>query len=164
MSTPGPGLLSSYEICEDPVLITLMDSSIASATWSDGSFGLEVELFQTGNYDVAVSDTAGCIYQFHFALIEDCPNQLFVPNAFSPNGDGMNDRFQPITNHPEHISYGIYDRWGKNVFQAKDGNIAWDGTINGQLAPVGVYVWVLRMEPSEKTSAQKKTGSVTVIR
>ena len=58
---------------------------------------------------------------------------LYIPNAFSPNGDGVNDYFQPYGQNldPNNYELSIYDRWGQLVFYTKDMNSRWDGRVNG---------------------------------
>lgn len=164
MPLPDPGLELSYQVCDDPVVIVLIDSIIYQALWSDGSTGFEASILLPADYDVLITDTAGCLSEFYFTLEDNCPSQLFVPNAFSPDGDGFNDYFLPITNHPETISYAIFDRWGQVVFEAVSGFVAWDGSKNGQIVPIGTYVWVVDKARTENSTAGREMGSVTVIR
>lgn len=99
---------------------------------------------------------------------------LFVSNAFSPNGDGLNDYFFPIFQVDfEIITYElvIYDRWGNIVFRTKDINQGWDGkNINTNDAPqVGLYTWVIIVTGRDKDNTQANgrkqrfTGKVTLI-
>jgi gliding motility-associated-like protein len=77
------------------------------------------------------------------------PPRLYIPNAFSPNNDGVNDVFyaqgvflQNLTGHPlVDYSLKIYDRWGGLVFESDDIHKGWDGTIDGVLAEIGVYIY-----------------------
>lgn len=69
---------------------------------------------------------------------------LFVPNAFSPNGDGLNDRFAPGHFGMETIQTTIYGRNGQIVFYSAYADEAWDGTIHQKKAPVGVYVYTIK--------------------
>jgi gliding motility-associated-like protein len=83
---------------------------------------------------------------------------LYVPNCFSPNGDGVNDRFQ-VGGIPECISAQliIFNRWGEVVFE--DSSLhAWNGTMRGQPVPDGVYVYVLR------SLGLERYGCVTLLR
>ncbi len=66
---------------------------------------------------------------------------IFIPNIFSPNGDGQNDVLYVRGQGIEQLSFVVYNRWGQKVFETKDPNHGWDGTINGKPAETGVYVY-----------------------
>jgi gliding motility-associated-like protein len=90
---------------------------------------------------------------------------LTMPNAFTPDGDGLNDVFRPVTLPEKIISFSmyIYDRWGQQVFFTNDISLGWDGTINGNPAQIGGYVFVLKYgNPSG--AEREKRGLVTVVR
>lgn len=90
--------------------------------------------------------------------------QLFVPNAFSPNGDEMNNTFEPVFDFaPEAYRMLIYDRSGKMLFQTTDPYMGWDGTLNGRsLARQGVYVY--HIEYTSYSGVRKVlTGNVSLV-
>ena len=66
-----------------------------------------------------------------------------MPNAFSPNGDGLNDIYQPVTEKESIPNYHlcIYDRWGKLLFESKVIHTGWDGKSKGNHCPKGTYVY-----------------------
>jgi gliding motility-associated-like protein len=121
-------------------------------------------------YTVAMADTIGtCIARDSILLnvIDpddlDC-NAIFLPNAFSPNGDGLNEDFG-ISNPfaiQELISFEIFDRWGNRMFQTANAFDRWDGSYRGQPINPGVvrYVLRLRCDGAEKVL----TGNISVIR
>lgn len=88
----------------------------------------------------------------------------FVPNAFSPNGDGDNDAFAPVINRGELIAFEVYSRWGELLYEVhKLGDVAWDGTDSkGKPVPFGMYVWKLRMKLDGKRT--EESGMLTLIR
>ncbi len=88
---------------------------------------------------------------------------LFIPNVFTPNGDGLNDAFFPITIGMENIAIRIYDRWGNLIWEGKD-NQQWDGSYNGNPVPEGVYVYVVTGQIKATSRNISRTGSLTVIR
>jgi len=90
----------------------------------------------------------------------------YIPNAFSPNGDGHNDVFRIKGVQPENITkfnFMVYNRWGETVFSTSDILQGWDGTCRGSLCPVGVYTWVIYYEDSNKTKVSNK-GIVTLVK
>jgi gliding motility-associated-like protein len=89
-----------------------------------------------------------------------------IPNAFTPNGDGKNDVFRIFGTPPENITkydFRIFNRWGQKIFGTTNIEDGWDGKLNGQYCPAGVYVWELSYEDSKKTKVTNK-GTVTLLR
>lgn len=99
---------------------------------------------ETTTYILTVSSTAGCVsYDTVTVIVTDKPLVLF-PNAFSPNGDGINDLYNFIDRGDiAGFNFGIYNRWGEIVFESNNASISWDGIFNGKEAAVGVYVYLL---------------------
>jgi len=99
------------------------------------------------------------------AGVSDNPlgDNIFVPNVFSPNGDGNNDILYVYSNAISSLVFRIYNQWGQEIFESKSINTGWDGTAGGQKQPVGVYIYVLQATMQDGTIINKK-GSVTLIR
>lgn len=91
------------------------------------------------------------------------PPLVFMPNAFTPNGDGLNDFFAATGAFVDSYSLAIYDRWGKLIFQSRDLVNGWDGKINGQDVPEGVYMFQVEITGFDG-SVLKQHGSVTLYR
>lgn len=90
--------------------------------------------------------------------------QLDVPNAFSPNGDGINDLFHiRVIGFFKTEGYKIFNRWGQLVFETKDVARDWDGRFNGNPLPIGTYYWVIE-GIDVKGEKLRNTGSVTLLR
>jgi gliding motility-associated-like protein len=112
-----------------------------------------------------MSKETGCP---HFAYINvkvfATKAQVFVPTAFTPNGDGRNDRLRPIPVGIQRIEYfHVYSRWGQLVFSTRTTGEGWDGTINGKTQTTGVFTWVVKaVDIDGKPYSQK--GTVTLIR
>ena len=89
---------------------------------------------------------------------------LYVPNAFTPNGDGNNDVFRPIPIGMKSINYfKVYNRRGQLVFSTSTQNKGWDGTFKGAPQDSQVYVWIVEgIDYQDKVIFQK--GTVTLIR
>lgn len=88
---------------------------------------------------------------------------LDVPNAFSPNGDGQNDKVYVRGFGIEKMTWRIYNRWGTVVYEGTDPNEGWDGTYNGKLQPQDVYHYTLIVQFTSKDRATKK-GDITLLR
>ena len=90
----------------------------------------------------------------------------YVPNAFTPNGDGINDIFLPLGNVIELASYElqIYDRWGALIFESRDPGIGWDGNSRGVAMPDGVYVYRAYVRDAIEGDRYELFGHVTLFR
>ncbi len=89
-----------------------------------------------------------------------------MPNAFTPNADGIDDTYKPIVELPDcysEILFRIYNRWGQQLFQATDFNTAWDGTFNNIHQPIDTYVWYLKVKNYLGEEKMMK-GDVILIR
>jgi gliding motility-associated-like protein len=89
-----------------------------------------------------------------------------IPNAFTPNGDGLNDEFRIFGTPTENITkynFQIFNRWGQKIFETTNIEDGWDGKLNGQYCPAGVYVWELFYEDSKKTKVTNR-GTVMLLR
>ncbi len=100
---------------------------------------------ETTSYLVSVESEEGCMAEGKVLVVVDERESVYLPNAFSPNGDGFNDFFGPHLPEGSEITLldlSIYDRWGNLVFRAEGGE-AWDGSFRGEAAQEGVYVYQL---------------------
>jgi len=121
----------------------------------------------TTTYTVSIMDENGCIYSLTVTvtiLPPPCdPTIVFVPNAFSPNGDGVNDLLFVRGHFIDEIEFVIYDRWGEKVFETFDIGIPWDGTFRGAHLNPDVYSYYLKV----KCSGGKdfvKTGNISILK
>jgi gliding motility-associated-like protein len=96
---------------------------------------------------------------------EDCPLQIWCPNAFTPNGDGVNDFFKPVGTNVAKYSLNIYNRWGALIFKSADIAEGWSGEIKGRKAEPDTYTYIVVYEgiytPGE---IHQVTGSFTLVR
>jgi gliding motility-associated-like protein len=121
--------------------------------------------FDSIMYYVTVSDDNGCtdVDSIRVKVFRTNP-QIFVPSAFTPNGDGKNDYFRPIAVGIEKINYfRVYNRWGQLVFSTTTNEFGWDGKINGQPQGTNTYAWVVEGVDFTGKVVRAK-GTVTLIR
>jgi gliding motility-associated-like protein len=136
----------------------------------EGSFGD----LAPGDYGVTIRNEAvglteePCLEELFISVPQrDCP--VYLPTAFSPNSDGINDQFQLFasTEFTGTVrSLRVYDRWGGLVFEAADAATAlagWDGRVNGIAAAAGTYVYLLEIEGNEGTLIEQR-GAVVLLR
>jgi gliding motility-associated-like protein len=120
------------------------------------------------NYTLTVATADGCTTTDTVSVKLLCgKSQIYIPNAFTPNHDGLNDVFRIRGQGVSRIDhFTIYDRWGELVFECSnlpidDKNAAWDGFYKGKPVPAGSYVYIVQMSCSDQSFTRR--GSVTVI-
>ncbi len=88
-----------------------------------------------------------------------------MPNAFSPNGDGMNDQIFPIqVGDATLLLFEIFNRWGERVFTGSGDVLKWDGTHKGKDEELGVYVYLLRFRDNKTNKEFFRKGNITLVR
>jgi gliding motility-associated-like protein len=134
--------------------------------WSTGFRTRSISVYETGDYFVTVGNP-GCEVT-DTAHVNLCGGRLFMPNAFSPNKDGINETFKPITSDPSiEFHMMIFDRWGQMVFETYDLFEGWNGDFNGEACPSGNYVYRIEYQGQGVDSPGRKGsdfGTVMLIR
>jgi gliding motility-associated-like protein len=87
--------------------------------------------------------------------------EVFIPNSFTPNGDGKNDQLKIFGTYKEY-SMNIFNQWGELIWSTRQSN-GWDGTVRGVAQPSGVYVYVVEIEMFDQKKEIKK-GAINLIR
>ncbi len=126
----------------------------------------EVKISAAGAYKVVASDINGCQKVFETNIsagnCTDC--EAYIPNAFTPNGDGLNDFFKmKVGCLSTSFNCKVYDRWGQLVFQSADIGQGWNGKKGDQPMPAATYVYFISYKLSSGL-LKRHTGSVTLIR
>ncbi len=117
----------------------------------------------TTRYGIEVTDNAGCVVSDSLLVSVTSP-QLLIPTAFSPNGDGVNDRFHILNKDIVKFDLQVYNRWGEKVYETSDPTEGWDGIYKGILQGMGVYVWTCTYQLSGQTKSSLAKGNVTLMR
>jgi gliding motility-associated-like protein len=134
----------------------------ASYQWNTGDTTYYITVTEEGSYSVIVQTIEGCT-STNSAYLKDMymPFYFNVPNAFTPNGDGMNDTFRPVATGDliRQFSMVIYNRWGQMIFETNNPAEGWDG----KDAPAGGYSWVISYSDIKEKVYQTK-GIVTLIK
>lgn len=102
-------------------------------------------------------------YEYHPEEPATEAEQFFIPTAFTPNGDGLNDLFLVQANfEPKSFEMAVLNRGGEMMFISRDINIGWDGQLHGRLMPQGVYVCIIKYKDSQGNE-HKQQGQVLLI-
>ncbi|MCB9171103.1 MAG: gliding motility-associated C-terminal domain-containing protein [Flavobacteriales bacterium] len=169
--SPNPGTENNANIffaADDPEAIAF-HWDFAGLDSASGRFAYhQFEDVLGGTYDVCldVVDQYGCVDTL-CKVVEVLVPTFYMPNAFTPNGDGTNDVLRPVTIGmvPEDHRFSVYDRWGQIIFDSTDPEEGWDGSFRngGTTLPQGVYVWRLVERPTYSSDKKEWVGRVTLL-
>jgi gliding motility-associated-like protein len=163
-------LTDSFSICQgDTVTLDATTANATSYQWSSiGATTPKVTLGADGIYFVTVSNNCGSIVASTVISVAECECRIVMPNAFTPNGDGVNDVFAPsyLCNTAKYLHITIYNRWGEKVYDGNDLTGGWDGYYRGTPQPPGVYIYLADFAGvvDHKERVFHLKGSLTVIR
>lgn len=170
VSVSSPNANFGFEFT-DVTSVQFSDSStgnIANYSWNfDNGVSTDQNPLHTfsydGNHDVwlVVLNDYGC-YDSIMQMVKP-PLFIYLPNSFSPNGDGLNDEFLIKGVGVRAFEMSIFDRWGTLMFQTDNITNGWDGTYKGEKTPGGVYIYKVKAE-SFNNDKFKETGKLTIIR
>lgn len=114
-------------------------------------------------YSLVVTYNKGCTVSTTVQINTDSIPPTYIPNAFSPNGDGTNDLWMVYGNGIASIRAAVYDRWGEKVFETDQQSMGWDGNYEGRPMPAGEYVYIVNVLYLGNRSNQLQ-GSLTLLR
>lgn len=168
-----------YEICEGDsvnVLFTVLSNLPGYNVWTSNNVDYIVDNFNMtfnneGMFTLSVvSYSNGCVSNVQQTVItvELCPNELiYIPTAFTPNGDERNNTFKPVITSGVDIfnySFVVYNRWGQIIWESFNPNIGWDGTYDNKPCQDGTYTWKLRFKVPETDEIKEFYGNFTLIK
>jgi len=135
--------------------------------WQDGSTDSLFVADGPGTYSLSAT-RFGCVVRDTITLLEfdqNCDCSFYIPTAFSPNDDGINDAFLPLT--PCEVSdyqLQLYDRWGRLIFESDAPARGWTARKKWAYYPAGVYAYTLRYRFSYQEEVQRRSGEVALLR
>lgn len=162
---PANFLPPDTTICSYETIELKANANFSTYQWNTGESSATIEVNTTGLYWLEVTDGNQCIGRDSIQVLpKACITGFFVPNAFSPNGDGLNDTFKPLI-YGDVLSYQftIYNRWGVAVFQTNDLDKGWDGTLQQKKQQGNVFIWKCQYQ-LEGEMVKVEQGTVTVVR
>lgn len=164
-SNPAGFLPADTTICNFGTLALKPAASFSRYAWNNNSSATYINITAPGLYWLQVTDANNCSGRDSILVSPvDCTQRFYIPNAFTPDGNGRNDYFKPfISGVVKHYMFTIYNRWGQVVFASNDRYQGWNGTFRetGQFA--NVFAWICTYQ-LEGESVKQEKGTVTVIR
>lgn len=179
--TVYPQPIAGFSLLEDvltttsPILTVTSEAQQATnclyylndgTAWTDCSFTANIAGSGTFTITQVVTSGAGCIDSTSQVFTVRPTPEVFVPNTFTPNGDFVNERFEPSLSWIGDYNITIFDRWGGVIFETDDLFTYWNGKEQnyGKDIPTGVYVYKIRYRPYELEKDFYVTGSIALIR
>jgi gliding motility-associated-like protein len=148
--------------------VTLDPGDADSYLWfPTGQTSRTIRATVPGTYQVTMKNAGGCFIHDSVQVLDCPPTEVYIPKAFTPDNDGLNDTFKVYNLNVADYHMSIYNRWGEEVFHSDDVNKGWDGKYHGSPVPQDIFVYqiIYRLNVSYGTPARKIIkGNVVVIR
>jgi gliding motility-associated-like protein len=157
---------NNYTYCQgDTVTLTASSATAEYFLWFDGSDLSTHPFYESGNYSVTVSNICETVSRNWNMEFDDCNIYVFIPNSFTPNGDGINDIWFPEINGWTEGETLVFNRWGEIVFSSENPNSPWIGEVRGgsYFAPEGIYSYLIKAKFTNG-EAREFHGFVSLIR
>ncbi len=130
--------------------------------------GPSIAVGRGGAYTLNITDGHGCMMVDEVLVVSICAGSLYVPNTFTPDGDGHNDVFRPMGRNIEALEMFVFDRWGELLSYTTGPDAAWDGTYGGEYCQDGLYAWRIRyrtvLPGALRPTWTDRFGHVTLLR
>ena len=163
ITKPSFSLGPDQFICPDQPILLDPGVSNVSYKWQDGSIKSTYLANSEGVYFVDVTNSCGTARDSITILKSSC--KVYIPSAFTPNNDGLNDYFKVSgTSEITEFDMNIYNRWGEIVFSTKNKDVGWDGKYKGVELSSAVYIYVIKYKEINSDTKQTRKGTVTLIR
>ena len=152
-------------LCNDEILeLNAAVPEINNYIWDDGFTGPRRDIMEEGTYRAEAVFPYCEVSDSIFVGYQNCNENIYVPTAFSPNGDGINDRLEIFTEGVEILKTKVFNRWGGLVYSSPEGGGNWDGTFKGDKLQVGVYVYLIEYRSLVSGNKKIKAGEVLLMR
>jgi gliding motility-associated-like protein len=167
--------IQTEEMCESAIVLDASMQDALSYSWNTGATSSSIIITQPGTYTAEI--VIGACNVFQTFIVNSCSEidtsdntpdtttedyNIFMPNAFTPDNDGMNDIFFPVYYGMKMESLQIYDRWGELIFHSENANPQWDGSCNGKMVSEGVFVVIVNAKTDHGKHIRKNAHLVLV--
>lgn len=171
---PTIAIFYNGEICEDgEQFIAPIVTNATNYFWSDGHTDLNRII--EGDYSLidqsilltlTAENECGNASENVVINVNQCNETVFVPNAFTPDGDEFNQTFKPVLTGIDVHNYQmiIFNRWGELIFETNNPEVGWDGTYGGEIVQDGIYTWSLQYKLPNEDGNTRLVGHVNLIK
>ncbi len=166
VEAPELELSSRFSACPDAELVLSVPIDGQSFSWNTGSTDRDATVIGPGTYVFTVVSMQGCTYTDTITVDPlDADARVFAPNAFTPDGDGLNDVWSVAGYGEKEVELLVFNRWGEQIYRTNSLLKPWDGTYNGQPVKQDVYVYVLKYNAvCQQEVFTTARGHVSVLR
>lgn len=171
---PTINLIEELTLCADTIYLLYTDiEGSDNLLWNNGNTSSSIliqtdytQVNQIHQHIVSATNSCGIIYDTVKIKVVDCSIYFYAPNAFTPDGDGFNDKFNVslLGADTQSFELQIFNRWGELMYLSYNPDIGWDGTYNGTVVTDDVYIWRATYKNNYNDSRHEKTGHVTIIK
>lgn len=152
-------------LCQGETFIITPSANTTDYTWQDGSKTGSFTATTTGLYRIIAQNGCGRDTAEMNIVFDPCPCALLLPNAFTPNGDGVNDNFRPLhACDMENYSMTIFNSYGEKIFFSTDPLKGWNGKLKNVLLNQGNYVWSVSFIKTSTKKTIQKQGNILLLR
>lgn len=153
-------------ICTGQVILVAGPEGFASYLWSDSATTSAINVIEPGIYGLTITNEFSCKSSDSAAILLKCPTQIFMPTAFTPNDDGLNDLYLAAGYNITSFLMRIYNRWGELVYVTSDILQGWNGVSQGIRAEMGTYIYYVTWKGLQDgiPSGGLEKGNFTMIR
>lgn len=159
---PPTTVIIDSTICDDKAVTINAQNSDFSYLWSTGVTN-QVTTLNVGKHFVVLSNSCFTDTSFYNIAGKDCNPLYYIPTAFSPNGDGLNDVFTVYSDNIDRVKMTIYNRWGEIIFKGEGVNPSWNGGYKNSICPSNQYLYIIELQDKTGKKYNEK-GTVTLLR
>jgi len=155
------------------IVATISGGTLANIIWTPSEFlscgdclNPNASPVNSIYYIATATSDSGCVASDKVVINVVPDYSIFIPNVFTPNGDGNNDFFEVFGNKKawKQFEVQVFNRWGEKVYESGDMNFKWDGVYKGQPSPQAVYVYQIHLVYLDNYTDKLYKGSVTLVR
>lgn len=160
-----PVWLTDIEHCEN--MVFKIDEFVTDYNylWNNGNTGPEIKFDTSGRYIIRVESNNCVLNDSLNVRLIDCSCVIFIPNAFTPDANGLNEYFSPsISCDPQRYSMQVFNRWGELLFESSDIQKGWDGTYKNKPCEPGLYLFIVSYSSVLKGIQPTSKGTFLLIR
>jgi gliding motility-associated-like protein len=160
---PRVALGNDQAICPGyPIILSPVVNTNWQLRWQDGSSASTFTVNQPGLYSLTATNNCGSGSDDINITKGYC--KVIVPNAFTPNNDGLNDLFKVLgVESVTELNLKIFNRWGQLVFETSDKTKGWDGKFKNKLQPNGTFVFILNYKENNSVQSVSQKGTFVLI-
>ena len=154
---PKAFLGNDTTVCKHETILLHPVSWNSTFTWQDGSKDSVYRAIKPGIYTVTATNICGEDQASIIVSIRDYNCRIYIPTAFTPNRNGINDYYRPITFEMDNMHYTIFNRWGEKIYEGDNNGLGWDGSYMDKMSPEGYYVVVVNYNYTTELRTVKET-------